>query len=149
MFKLTATLIFALLPVSALADPTFNGSFEKLGCNPNQMVVCEGDYCRPDSTNTIKGNVVLDYVIKQAVINDGKGNLQVPIEIVAQSEPVLGKPLWVRSRIPYNNKTLNIQTTYIPQQGGAYNLFIGIQTKSPQTVEIMSGGCGIQQRPKQ
>jgi hypothetical protein len=130
------------------ADPTFNGAFDIVNCNVNQMVVCETDFCKPDTTDIIKGNLLIDYVTKHAVIGNSQDRMQSDVELTAVSEPTFGKPLWVQSRIPYAGKTLNVQTTYEPQSGGAYRLGISVLIREGQKTSVMSGQCSAQARPK-
>jgi hypothetical protein len=130
------------------ADPTFNGAFDVLNCNVNQMVVCETDFCKPDTTDIIKGNLSIDYATMRALIGSSQDRMQSNVELTAVSEPTFGKPLWVQSRIPNAGKTLNIQTTYEPQSGGAYRLGIGVLIREGQKTSVMFGQCSAQARPK-
>lgn len=130
------------------ADPTFNGTFDVLNCNVSQMVACEADFCKPDVADIIKGNFSIDYSTMRAIIGNSQDRLQSNVELTAISEPMFGKPLWVRSRIPYAGKTLNVQTTYDPQSGGSYRISIGVMIRDGQKTSVMFGQCNAQPKAR-
>lgn len=136
--------LLIVLPVSGKADPTFNGSFEVVTCTFNQMVVCENDFCTPDNTDLIKGQVTLNYADGSITTRGGRRPDRSPLEVIAVSEAKFGGTLWVRSRTTLEGATATIQTTYQPRGAGAYQAVAALQTKQGANVAIMSSSsCRI------
>jgi len=123
---------------SAVADPTFNGAFPSISCGFRDMVVCEGDYCRPEQQNAIDGRVRIDYASKQILIDRD----DLPLTVTATSEPRLGSTLWVRPHARGKDNTYYLQTSFSPRGSGAYSQTAAITIKRGEQTTILTGSCG-------
>ena len=116
-----AAFAFLLFPAVGHAnDPTFNGLFQGVQCNFNQMILCEGDFCRPahqsqqDLMEETRNPIQVDFKELTMVRGYSRNVPPVPIEIEGVSEARLGQILWVRFNAESGGRSYKAQTTYYP-----------------------------------
>lgn len=148
MRTVTAAAAFLLVSSSSYAqDPTFNGLFEALNCNFQQMVLCDGAFCRPvdnseqDLMNLVRVPLEVNFKAETVRRSRDRNVEATPLEIEAISEAALGKPLWVRFRTSPDGQNYKIQTTYLPQGAQGYRVMAAMQTTIGSETAIITGNC--------